>query len=383
MMVASRLIAVILLAGSVWAAQGEPPAVRIEAPTVRDAISGTILITIGVGTQADAVSRVTVSVDGVLACTLTAPPFQCRYNVGIDVRQRVIRAVATFRSGERAVDTIATRDTSASLFKSGTEAVLVNVSVRDYRNRFVTGLTKDQFRVYDNGVPQELTFFAPEGWACEVVLAIDISASMQKSLAGVRRAATAFLSALRPGDNVTVTAFNSSLFVIAPPKASPEARLRAIERLAPWDGTALFDAILGSLDLLESHDRRRAIVVFTDGEDNTSASALQRVERRLAADDVLLYVVGHGSASELPALRDSLERVAQATGGRALFLTSIDKATDAFRTIVNELSEQYTIGFTPDSAAVGTAYRPLRVDVAGGGYRVRARQGYALHAAGG
>lgn len=375
--------ALLLASGLCLVEARQGPSIRIESPSAKDAIRGDITIKMAVDGGGDPVSRIAVSVDGVPACTLTSAPFECRHNVGNEVRQRVIRAVGTFASGARASHTIVTRESGRSMFRSAIDAVLVNVSVRDWRGRFVAGLTKEQFRLYDNGAPQELTFFAPEGWACEVVLAVDVSGSMQKSLPAVRRAAAAFLAALRPEDRVTLVAFNSAFFVLAPPTASPEARLRAVDRLAPWDGTALFDALLASVDLLQSHDRRRAIVVFTDGEDRTSEVALERVEQRLAADDILLYVVGHGSASELPALRGTLDKVAQATGGRAVFLTDVDKAPEAFREIVKDLSQQYTLGFTPGAGTDGAGWRALRVEVLGGGYRVTARQGYVLQRPGG
>ena len=375
-MIRLKAVFVLALSGSLWALEArQATGIHIEAPAIADILGGELLIRIGVTAGADRIVRITVSIDGAPACTLASAPFECRHKVGADARPHVATAVATLASGARVIDTIVIPARVDSVFRSATDAVLVNVSVRDGRGRFVTDLQKRHFRVYENGVPQDVTFFAHQEWACETVLAIDVSGSMHDRIRDVRRASAAFLAAKRPHDSVTLVGFNSAFFVLAPPDASRETQLRAIRGLTPWGGTALFDALIASLDLLKAHDRRRAIVVFTDGEDRSSHATLDRVEQRLATDDVQLYVVGHGSARELPELRKTLDRVARTTGGRAVFLWDVHDAPNAFRDILRELSEQYTIGFVP-SAGVDPGWRELRVEVDGGAYRIKARPGY-------
>jgi Ca-activated chloride channel family protein len=345
--------------------------VRIVSPKDSDYVSGETVVRVALENADSRLTSVAVSADGAAVCTITREPLECTFNAGPELRRRVIRAVATFASGTRAVHSVSTADVGVAE-STGVEAVLVAVSVRDGRGRFVPGLRQEHFRLFERDKPQPISFFAPEGWPCEIVLAIDVSGSMEKSLPGVRQAAKAFVSALRPDDHVTIAAFNHSFFLLAPRNATPEARLRALDRIAPFGGTAVFDALLASTEQLEGRSGRRAIVMFTDGLDQSSEVLPQRVEERLLSEDVLLYIVGYGNTS---GMREAFNRIARATGGEAVFLDGVEEATVAFRRIIDELTQQYTVGFTP-SLEGPPGWRPVRVEVTGGNYRVRARQGY-------
>ncbi len=128
-----------------------------------------------------------------------------------------------------------------------------------------------------------------------------------------------FLSALRPTDRVTLVGFNDNVFTLARPTADLATRLSAVDRLAPWGGTALYDVIVKSIDQLGRQTGRRALVVFTDGEDLNSRVPEEAAEQRLEASDAVLYPIGQGRAPKLEALKRVLERLAQKSGGRAFF----------------------------------------------------------------
>ncbi|MBI2220540.1 MAG: VWA domain-containing protein [Acidobacteria bacterium] len=367
-----------LVLSVVLTAQNPPvPSLEIVSPTPTDYVVGETTIYLDATPGNDRIVSITVAVDGALACRLTSPPYRCHTTVGPELRQRTIRVVAILASGRRIVRTMSTADVPL-VETSEVRSVLVPVSVRDSRGRFVPGLQRENFALFENDRAQAITFFAPEGSSCEIILAVDISGSMADQLGKVQQAVKTFLAALRPDDTVTLAAFNTAFFTIAPRGASAAARHRAIDRLASWGGTALYDAMFSALDVLTDRQGRRSLVVFTDGEDRSSQASPTRVEQRLLADDVVLYVVGHGSAADLPALRDQLKSMAEASGGRAIFLSSLDKADEAFREVMEDLAQLYTLGFSPDSPGAPGEWRKLRVELARRKYRVRSRAGYVL-----
>jgi VWFA-related protein len=122
---------------------------------------------------------------------------------------------------------------------------------------------------------------------------------------------------------------------------------------------------------------RKALVVFTDGEDQGSHATLADVERRLQSTDVTLYMIGQGRGVTLESLKKVMERLAAPTGGRALFTDSIDELHTAFEDLLDELSNQYLLGYVSANSARDGAWRRIKVDVDGHS-EVRARQGYRV-----
>ena len=138
------------------------------------------------------------------------------------------------------------------------------------------GLGPGDFRVFEDDRPQEVTHFIGSEAERELVVAVDMSSSMGPAMATCREAVKRFLASLRPVDRVTLLAFNDSVFTVARREAAPEARLRAVDRLRAWGSTAFYDAVLRGLDLLGAHRGRRALVLFTDGEDMVSHATATR-----------------------------------------------------------------------------------------------------------
>jgi len=121
----------------------------------------------------------------------------------------------------------------------------------------------------------------------------------------------------------------------------------------------------------------KALVIFTDGEDQGSHATIAAVERRLQSSDVTLYMIGQGRGVTLEALKRVMERLAQQTGGRAFFTDSVEELHDAFTELLDELSNQYLLGYVSTNAKKDDAWRRIKVDV-DGQHDVRARQGYRL-----
>jgi VWFA-related protein len=167
------------------------------------------------------------------------------------------------------------------------------------------------------------------------------------------------------------------VFTLARPAENLTARLRAIALMAPWGGTALYEMIVQTVDQLGRRPGRRVLIVFTDGEDLNSLIPLEVAERRLETSDAVLYAIGLGRAPKVKGLKTVLERLSQKSGGRAFF-ENLDKLDRVFAAILEELSNQYLLGFVPKDARPDGKWRPITVEIPGKTYRIRARQGYVI-----
>ena len=322
------------------------------------------------------IADVTFFADGRQVCRSTdveAP--KCSWDAGPLIKPHVIRIVATTRSGERLVATTTTREVD---FKEGVSVhiVQVNTTVADRSGRFVGGLSKDQFRIVEDGIPQVISYFADEEAPLEIVVAMDISASMGHAIDELRIAVRHFLAQLRPEDQVTLVAFNDEPFVLTQRETDPSVRAQALDRLSTWGGTTLYDVIIRSLELLSRRPGRRSLIVFSDGEDQSSQATFAHVERALKGSDATLFAVGLGRGREEVNLRETLEALAEPSGGRALFAERPAELNKLFAELRTELAHQYLVGYESTNAKLDGSWRKVVVEVPGTNYRVRARQGY-------
>lgn len=382
----TRRLPFLLLAALAWltppigrAQAPAPDALVITSPAEGSYVTGPVLLQVKPRAPG-AVRSVTFSADGRSVCTVVRPPFECNWDAGPGLKEHVIRAVATMADGTRLVATSRTR--SAGYTESvEVEVVQVTATVTDDGGRFVKGLARDQFRVKEDGVVQRLTAFSGENIPLEIVVAVDVSQSMTEAMPTLKAAVRTFLGALRPADQVTLLAFNDNIFTLARRSTEPAVRLRAVDRLAPWGGTALFDAMLTALNTVGRQPGRRSLVVFSDGEDQNSVSTLKRVETRLETSDATIYTIGLGRSVRDKALAGVMARMSQMSGGRAFLIDDIEELDAVFADIVEELSNQYLLSYASSNDARDGTWRKILVELPKLTHKVRHRQGY--RAAGG
>jgi len=379
-----RPVALVVLSLAVTAAMlaaqtPSPEPLVITSPADGSYITGPVLLQARPATPA-AVRSITFYADGRSVCTVLTPPFECNWDAGEGLREHVVRAVATLGDGARVVAT--SRTGSAGYTESvEVEVVQVTTTVTDGGGRFVKGLTRDQFRVKEDGVLQRITAFAGENIPLEIVVAVDVSQSMTGSMPTLKAAVRTFLRALRPADQVTLLAFNDNIFTAVRRSTDPEARVRAVDRLAPWGGTALFDAMLTALNTVGKQPGRRSVVVFSDGEDQNSVATLKRVETRLETSDATIYTIGLGRSVRDRALAGIMARMSDVSGGRSFLIDEVSELDKVFADIVEELSNQYLLSYGSSNDARDGSWRRINVELKDGKHQVRHRQGY--RAAGG
>src|SRR6185503_7329424 len=144
------------------------------------------------------------------------------------------------------------------------------------------------------------------------------------------------LRALRPQDRVTLVAFNNALFTLSRGVTGTEA-LPALNKLTAWGATALYDVIVRSLQLLSRQPGKHALVIFSDGDDSASQATLDQVRKLVADSDAMVMAVGLGRGSTVDELKEKLESLADASGGRVLFAEKRDALTESFAKVVEDL----------------------------------------------
>jgi len=351
------------------------PAIDILAPDENSYISGPITISIKLIPANTPIERLSFFADGKLVCTLEQLPYSCNWDSGPLLNAHVIRIVAALKNGQRVVKTIRTKNANVAE-RVDVHAVQVSVLVRDKSGNFVSGLKANDFRLREDHKPQQITAVADEDAPLDVVMALDISGSMSDAIPDLKQASRLFLTALRERDAVTVLGFNDNIFTVARRETNPQARSRALDRLAPWGGTALYDVISRGLGLLGHTVGRKGLVVFSDGDDQSSHGTAENAERDLQASDAPMYAVGLGRGASEENLKRLLSRLAEMSGGRAVHTRHVKELDGAFSEVVNELSHQYVLSYVPTNNVRDNTWRTITVEIPGKDYHVRARQGY-------
>ena len=353
--------------------QATPPQIRIVSPASGAYVVGPTRLSVAVE-PSDQATSVVFFVDALKVCTVTAPPFECEWDAGQLITQHLMRVVVNLAGGGRVVKT--TRTTAATFAETvDVDIVKVTVTVMDDRNRYVKGLPRSAFRVSEDGRAQTISHFFAEDAPLELVVAIDMSESMRPAMSNLKKAVSDFIAAVPPRHGVTLLGFNDDVFTLAQRSADPAARVKAVDTLTTWGSTALYDVIVKGADLLDAQTGRKALVVFTDGEDAGSNATIADVEQRLQTSDLTLYMIGQGQGITSAPLKKVMEQLSRPTGGRAFFTERDDELHHVFNELLEELSQQYGLGYQSTNSARDNTWRRITVDV-DGQRRVRARQGY-------
>ena len=290
----------------------------------------------------------------------------------------VVRAVAYLADGTSAEDTVVI---GASAFTDVIEVRLVElpVLVTGAGGEPITGLSRDAFRVFDDGVERPVERFEPASEApLTAAVLIDRSISMAPHLEPVADAARAFAAATIHGDDdrVAVFSFADDLTVDAGFSAGAPERERALAGLQALGGTAFYDGLVQAFNTFEGISGAPALILFTDGQDETSQLTFEQTLDAARRAGVRLYAVGLEAAYLNKADRRVVERLAVETGGRAVFIAGLDELAGEYLRISEELRAGYLIAYQAPSAGTESTYRKIKVEVDARGAKVRTRNGY-------
>ena len=244
------------------------------------------------------------------------------------------------------------------------QRVLLDVSVRDKEGGFVSGLQKENFRVYEDGKPQEIKAFSHSDIPVTVGIAVDESASMLPKRAEVLIAALTFIQESNPQDETFVLNFNEHVYHGLPDEVLFSDNIRML-RTALYSGipegrTALYDAVVAGLKQLEmGRQDKKTLIVISDGGDNISKHSLKDVTTMVEASVATIYTIGVFDSDDPDRNPDVLKRMAHISGGVAFFPEKLDQVVPICRRIAKDIRNRYSIAYIPPGGKSGL--RRIRV----------------------
>lgn len=265
---------------------------------------------------------------------------------------------------------------SLPTFRAEARLVEVHASIFDKRGNPLPNLTRDRFQVFDAGRPQPLAVFEGAEDVLSCALLLDTTGSMAPYLPAVKMAVMRFIDDLRAEESVAVYTFNKTLHVMQKFTTDKKQAKQAVMRTSAAGMTRLFDSVVQVSRDLEARRGKKALVVFTDGDDNASMLNAAGATRQAGQSGVPVYVIAQGSALKDARLMKILEAMAADTGGIVFRLTNPDKIGEVFSEISRDLQHSYLLCWKLPEGA-GKSWRPIKITVAGvEGAHIRARQGY-------
>lgn len=250
-----------------------------------------------------------------------------------------------------------------------TDLITLNVTLTDPHGRFVTGLTKDAFTVLDDKEPQEITFFSDEDAPVSLGVIFDVSGSMGKDkIAKAREALKHFIETSHDGDEYFLIGFNQRSQVLLDRTRDSNALLTKLTYVQTKGQTALYDACyLGVEKVTRGTHPKRALLVISDGQDNSSRYTFNELRRMLKETDVLIYAIGITDRNNPHGLdvvgQSILEELAGVSGGHAFFPDTAAEMNEIFERIAIELRHQYSIGYKPKNFVNNGKWHKVKVKV--------------------
>jgi len=261
------------------------------------------------------------------------------------------------------------------------DVVSVTAVVFDKSGHFVRGLGPKDVTLLEDGVGQEVSYFREASSAAEervplsVVLVLDTSGSMSQNMHFLQEAVLSFVYKMEEVDTALVVSFNESVKGSAEFTGDVDRLERFVEGLQAWGATSLYDAIQYSLGRIKDQPGRKAIIVFSDGADNTSTLADREVVDYARAVEATVYAIGFKGQGAFGSPRGFLRKIASETGGQFFAPDRVGDLIKVFNEISNELKNHYLLAYSPKRPSDGT-WRQIQLTISRPGTEVRVRKGY-------
>jgi Ca-activated chloride channel family protein len=308
----------------------------------------------------------------------TPPSRPARTN--LKTRALLLTSLLAFLAVQHVTDVSARQDDEADVVRVNTNLVVLNVTVTDVRGQYVHKLKRSDFKIFEDGREQSIGLFSVEETPFAAAILLDSSGSMETRLTLARAAALRFLEGLREEDVAAVYNFDSKVEQLqdfAPGRDLPPVAYD----LNSKGMTTLNDAVLrAARDISKRPEKRRAIIVLSDGVDTKSGASAEKALNAALEANATIYTVDMTDPRSNPAERmraaASLKNYAAKSGGRYVSKPGGQALDEAFKEILEELSNQYTLGYRPDNSARDGRWRAIQLRLARPELNARTRNGY-------
>jgi Ca-activated chloride channel family protein len=255
------------------------------------------------------------------------------------------------------------------ILKMETDLTLVNVTVTDPLGRLVTGLEQENFRIFEDGQEQEVVRFSSEDVPVSIGVIFDMSGSMSDKIDKSKSAAMQFFRTANPQDEFLLVDFNDRAQLITPFTASVDDIQSRLMLAAAHGLTALYDGVyLGLSQMKGAHNRKKALLILSDGGDNHSRYGENDVRSFVQESDVQIYAIGLYEADGGPTPEERngpslLNDLTHMTGGRTFNVRSVSDLPDIATKISMELRNQYVVGYRPGNSNHDGKWRKVKVQL--------------------
>ncbi len=352
--------------------------VRITSPLGRTGVPGVIRVVAQVQTDADrGVVPVHFFVDGVvIGDDLDGPPYVVEWEDQNPYEAREIRVDVEDGRGGVVSDTV--RLPALEIIEeTSVSSVLIEATVLDEQNRYISTLGLDDFSLAEDGVPHALDLVQLQSLPTTFTLLIDASQSLHRRLDMIKAAARRLASRLREGDRVIVAPFRTTVESTTGPTADEPTITEAIGAISARGGTAILDALATVPEMFAHVEGRHVVVLLTDGYDEQSTTSYQEAMTSLQRLQATVYVVGIGGVAGISLKGETLlKRVAAQMGGRAFFPIRAEQLPDVHAAVAADAFHRYVISYTPQRQDADGSFRAIALTTPHPNYRVRAREGY-------
>ena len=360
--------------------------VQIVSPTADQPIFGRTEVQFVVSST-ETVTKVEIFVNGKLVGTTDKAPWTVTFEAGDENIKREIKAVIHGASGATATHTVVI---SPVHIDDQLDLRLQQLFVTVTRGQERTlDLDEGDFKIYDNGKPQQIITFGRGELPLTAVLLLDTSESMQgERIKAARRGATTFLSGLKDVDEASVVLFSDRLLRATPFVSDKKPLFRVLEETEATGGTAVNDFLYMSLKLLEPRVGRRVVILLSDGSDVHSVVPMSEVLWKARTGQAMIYwiqldenkhksyVSSWRSVEKNDEEYKTLIKTVEESGGRIQKINNVNELEGAFQAILHELREQYVLGYYPSDIKKDGRWHEVKVDVRRSGVRARTRDGY-------
>ena len=287
------------------------------------------------------------------------------------MKRSILTGVLTLITGA-----ISSAQQGGLVFRAESRLVEVYATVQDHRGRYLDDLPRETFRVLDNGAPQPIVSFENSATELSCAILLDTTGSMAVALPKVKNAIHRLIDEFRENDWIAVYGFSAGLETLEDFTRDKAAAKKSVSRTRAGGNTALFDAISRVAGEISKRNGKKAMIVFTDGDDNASVLNVQRAIERAKKMGVPVYTAAEGDALRRLGLLSELKDLARLTGGKAYEVRNLNNVSSIFQDVSEELRHTYLLAFRPPEAPSG-GWRQIQLSLSGvHDYKIQAKEGY-------